>query len=113
MAADMDVVDDGTAACIQQTVDDYAAAFSKTQLRDDETEDSIFVTTSTLPVYLFDHGYDIWLNGNRGTFAQTETLTDSEPKWDNPEYWQFDYTTMAEFDIPAILSYIQEETGED
>jgi len=53
-------------------------------------------------------GYDVWLGNNRGTkysMGHTSLSTDSK------EYWEFSYTELGKYDMPAMLDYTTKATG--
>jgi hypothetical protein len=59
-------------------------------------------------------GYDVWLGNSRGnTYSKghLKLKADNLLPWhisDRSKYWAFDWTTMGQFDIPAVLYYITE-----
>lgn len=57
-------------------------------------------------------GYDVWLGNSRGnTFSLGHTQYD--PWKDEKEYWNFDWTEMGLYDIPATLDHITDVTGQE
>ena len=60
-------------------------------------------------------GYDVWLLDNRGnTYSQNHTrypTTISVNPY--PEYWDFTFTDMARFDVPAAVRLVLQETGRE
>jgi len=62
--------------------------------------------TMALPISLFNYGYDVYIDGNRGTkyniiTSATKEVDDKGEKKEVPleredeEYWQFDFRQMA------------------
>jgi len=62
--------------------------------------------TMALPISLFNYGYDVYIDGNRGTIynditSATKEVDDKGEKKEVPleredeEYWQFDFRQMA------------------
>ena len=62
--------------------------------------------TMALPISLFNYGYDVYIDGNRGTkynsvTSATKEVDDNGTKKevtltrDDEEYWQFDFRNMA------------------
>lgn len=63
----------------------------------------------SLAVFLARRGYDVWLGNSRGNkYSMGHIREDISTK----EFYDFSYQDMAEFDIPAIQSYILEETNQ-
>jgi len=67
------------------------------------------VEEKSLAYILANAGYDVWLGNARGTdYSQGHVnLTTNDLA-----YWNFSWHQMGEFDIPAVIDYILEETGE-
>jgi pimeloyl-ACP methyl ester carboxylesterase len=86
-----------------------------------------FFNDQPLPFHLADLGYDVWVSNSRGTTASNEHRYFASPqqkvrrieeeKDDEEEryamYWNFTVHEMAEFDLPAMVNYIVEESGEE
>ena len=64
----------------------------------------------SVPQRFFDEGYDIWIEGNRGTIWQRDH-TDADITAE--EYWDFSFYDMATQDIMAEVEYILGATGEE
>lgn len=54
----------------------------------------------SLAYYLYTQGYDIWLGNNRIGFTPDETKVDTD------EYWDWDITEMARYDLPALVDFV-------
>ncbi|KAH9395415.1 hypothetical protein TYRP_020733 [Tyrophagus putrescentiae] len=52
--------------------------------------------------------YDVWVPNLRGNGVSMKHTTYST--W-NPKFWKFSFQQMAQFDMPAVIDYIREETG--
>ena len=68
----------------------------------------------SLGFVLADLGYDVWLGNNRGnSYSQKhESLEEGFDAWEK-DFWDFSWQEMAEYDLPAEINYILEETGSD
>jgi pimeloyl-ACP methyl ester carboxylesterase len=57
---------------------------------------------------LVDSGFDVWLANTRGNHLSRrhESLSPDDPK-----FWFWSVTEISKFDLPAMISYIKEETG--
>jgi pimeloyl-ACP methyl ester carboxylesterase len=68
-----------------------------------------------LAMILVREGYDVWIGNNRGNIRSLEHIDVKEYDWRLPynKYWDFSFHEMAIYDFPAMISYIQEETGFD
>jgi len=65
-----------------------------------------------LPVWLAKNGYDVWVGTSRGTSYPEYSDHTEFDVWFNPEqFWNFTIDSMAEFDVPAMLDYIFQETS--
>ncbi|TMW62935.1 hypothetical protein Poli38472_005553 [Pythium oligandrum] len=63
--------------------------------------------TQSLAFMLADAGYDVWLGNNRGTVWSNEHLDLSTS---DPQYWDFSWEQMADYDTPAMLEYVLAQT---
>ncbi|XP_044748506.1 lipase 1-like [Coccinella septempunctata] len=64
----------------------------------------------SLPYYLADHGFDVWLGNSRGTpFSRKHNKWDCNK--DRKKYWDFSYHEIGYYDIPAFIDYIVKNTG--
>jgi len=61
----------------------------------------------SLAYILADNGFDVWMPNSRGTkYSQSHVRL--EPS--SPEFWNWSFEEMAEFDLPAVLDYIKHQT---
>lgn len=68
---------DEKADCIRLDMDEWWTSLQTAKFGDDSAGDAEFRLESALPIYLFDHGYDIWINGNRGTYFNRKHTKDT------------------------------------
>ena len=55
-------------------------------------------------------GYDVWMANSRGnTFSKKHATFDLDK--DAKEFWDFSWTEMGLYDLPALFDYIEDETG--
>jgi predicted alpha/beta hydrolase len=54
-------------------------------------------------------GYDVWLGNSRGNKYSHDHINTKIAKKD---YWAFSFQQMGEHDIPAVLTYIKQVTGQ-
>ncbi|XP_071548519.1 gastric triacylglycerol lipase-like [Panulirus ornatus] len=61
----------------------------------------------SLAYLLSDAGYDVWMGNFRGNIYSRRhlNLTHMEPR-----FWSFSYDQMAQYDLPAMLDYVLEQT---
>ena len=50
-------------------------------------------------------GYDVWLGNSRGN-RYSEKHVSLDPFWDRKKFWDFDWTEMGLYDLPASFDYI-------
>ncbi|MPC36351.1 Lipase member K [Portunus trituberculatus] len=55
-----------------------------------------------------DAGYDVWLGNIRGNFYGKRHVKMSP---ENPDFWDFSWSEVARFDIPAMLAYVKKTSG--
>ncbi|KAL5717633.1 sterol esterase [Ranunculus cassubicifolius] len=62
----------------------------------------------SLPFILADNGFDVWIGNGRGTtFSRKHTTLDSS----TPEYWNWSWDELVEYDFPATLNFVYGQTG--
>ena len=62
----------------------------------------------TIGSQLFEEGYDVWFANMRGSRRSREHITeDPDNKYD--DYWSYDLTDMADYDIKAMIDKIRSE----
>ena len=55
-----------------------------------------------------DAGFDVWFGNSRGSF---HSLEHEQLDYNNdPEYWDFTWQHMADFDVPAMIKYVLKQT---
>ncbi|XP_039952434.1 lipase 3-like isoform X1 [Bactrocera tryoni] len=64
-----------------------------------------------LPYLLADAGYDVWLGNHRGNEYGLKH-SNLDPIADRKHFWNFTWHEMGYYDLPNIIDYILEETGE-
>lgn len=65
-----------------------------------------------LAYLLADRGYDVWLGNARGnTYSRRHVKYD--PDQDEKEFWDFSWHEIGVYDIPAIMDFITNVTGEE
>ena len=64
----------------------------------------------SLPYFLQEKGYDIWLGNNRGSPPSKKHVS-KNPKKENGDYWDFCMDDFVKYDIVSEINYIKKHTG--
>ncbi|XP_049366253.1 triacylglycerol lipase 2-like [Solanum verrucosum] len=66
-------------------------------------------TDESLAFILADDGYDVWIANTRGTkYSQGHTSLSPQ----DPEYWEWSWDELVDFDLPATFKYVHDQTGQ-
>jgi len=58
-----------------------------------------------------EQGYDVWLGNFRGNhYSRNHETLDPDS---SPEFWMFSWDEMAKYDLPTMLHYVMETTGQE
>ena len=87
-----------TSQRIEDSLTEYFMALDNLEWRSEEQMPS---PTKPLPLGLFDEGYDVWIDGNRGTVYQYGDKDRS-----SSDTWQWDFREMALEDQVAQIEFI-------
>ena len=64
---------------------------------------------SAFPLLLARAGYDVWIGNTRGSLNSREhVLVDDKDPW----YWDFSFSEIGMYDLPAMVDYIYEANNE-
>lgn len=58
-----------------------------------------------------DQGYDVWIGNARGNkYSRSHTYLDPDSGVD---FWDFTWHQIGIYDIPAMIDYVLEQTGQE
>lgn len=59
---------------------------------------------------LANRGFDVWLGNSRGNKHSRHHTTLNPDK--GADFWQFTFQDMADYDLPAVLAYVNNITSQ-
>jgi lysosomal acid lipase/cholesteryl ester hydrolase len=77
-------------------------------LTDDSAGVCLNSPSDSLAFWLADQGYDVWLGNNRGNGV---SMTNKKFNSNQDQFWDFTWSEMAEYDLPAQIDYVLSRTG--
>ena len=64
-----------------------------------------------MAIELANKGYDVWLTNSRGSkYSRRHIRYDADK---DPEFWNFSFIEMGQFDLPAFVDHILDRTGKE
>ncbi|KAL5581776.1 hypothetical protein UlMin_014218 [Ulmus minor] len=63
----------------------------------------------SLAFILADNGFDVWLANTRGTISSSGHKSLSP---NDPDYWNWSWDELAAYDLPALVQYVHDQTGQ-
>ncbi|XP_049934759.1 triacylglycerol lipase 2-like isoform X2 [Nymphaea colorata] len=63
----------------------------------------------SLAIILAENGFDVWIANSRGT-RWSRGHTSLSP--DQPEYWAWSWDQLAQYDLPTVVNFVHEVTGQ-